>query len=206
VNITSLLVASRNEGKLRELRELLTELPFVLLGLEDFPGIETIPETGSTFLANASLKASGYARQSGVLTLADDSGLIVDALDGRPGVHSARYAGEDASDAARVDKLLKEMEHLEISKRTARFVSVTAIAASDGLILNASEGICEGHIALEPRGSHGFGYDPIFIPETYNLTFAELAPQIKNRLSHRARSLNGTRDFLLALTGASDDS
>lgn len=202
----SLLVATRNKGKLRELKELLSDLPFVLLSLEDFPGIETIPETGSTFLANASLKASGYARQAGVLTLADDSGLVVDALGGRPGVFSARYAGEDTSDAGRVDKLLAEITHIEISKRTARFVSVTAIAASDGLILNASQGICEGHIALEPRGAHGFGYDPVFLPETYNLTFAELTPQIKNQLSHRARSLKGTRDFLRALTGASNGS
>lgn len=203
---TSLLVATLNKGKLRELQELLSDLPFVLLSLEDFPGIETIPETGSTFLANASLKASGYARQAGVLTLADDSGLVVDALGGRPGVYSARYAGEDTSDAARVDKLLDEIRDTEISKRTARFVSVTAIAASDGLVLNASQGICEGHIALEPRGAQGFGYDPVFLPETYNLTFAELTPQIKNQLSHRARSLKGTRDFLLALTAASDGS
>ena len=203
---TSLLVATLNKGKLRELKELLSDLPFVLLSLEDFPGIETIPETGSTFLANASLKASGYARQAGVLTLADDSGLVVDALGGRPGVYSARYAGEDTSDAARVDKLLDEIRDTEVSKRTARFVSVTAIAASDGLILNASQGVCEGHIALEPRGAQGFGYDPVFLPEAYNLTFAELTPQIKNQLSHRARSLKGTRDFLLALTAASDGS
>ena len=203
---TSLLVATLNKGKLRELKELLSDLPFVLLSLEDFPGIETISETGSTFLANASLKASGYARQAGVLTLADDSGLVVDALEGRPGVYSARYAGEDTSDAARVDKLLDEIRDTEVSKRTARFVSVTAIAASDGLILNASQGVCEGHIALEPRGAQGFGYDPVFLPEAYNLTFAELTPQIKNQLSHRARSLKGTRDFLLALTAASDGS
>ena len=203
---TSLLVATLNKGKLRELKELLSDLPFGLLSLEDFPGIETIPETGSTFLANASLKASGYARQAGVLTLADDSGLVVDALGGRPGVYSARYAGEDTSDAARIDKLLADIGHLEISKRTARFVSVTAIAASDGLILNASQGVCEGHIALEPRGARGFGYDPVFLPEAYSLTFAELTPQIKNQLSHRARSLKGTRDFLLALTAASDGS
>lgn len=199
----SLLVATRNEGKLRELRQLLTDLPFVLFGLDDFPAIEPVSETGSTFVENASLKASGYARQAGILTMADDSGLEVDALGGNPGVLSARYAGEAASDGARVVKLLAQLSNIELSKRTARFVSAIAIAGSDGLILNVSLGICEGQIALAPRGTLGFGYDPVFIPRTYNSTFAELEPEIKNQISHRARALQGARDYLQALTGAS---
>ena len=198
-----LLVATRNEGKLQELRELLAELPLQLLGLNDFPEIETVPETGDTFVENASLKASGYARQAQVLTLSDDSGLEVDLLGGAPGVFSARYAGEAASDAARVDRLLAELSSVEAPKRSARFVSVVVIANGEGRVLSVSQGICEGHIAFAPRGENGFGYDPIFLPRGYNLTFAELAPSVKNRISHRAQALNSARDYLLTLTGAS---
>jgi XTP/dITP diphosphohydrolase len=201
--IRSLLVATRNYGKHLELQELLAELPLALISLDDFSDIESVPETGSTFVENASLKASGYARQTGALTLADDSGLVVDALEGEPGVHSARYAGEAASDAGRIDKLLAQLTNIALSERTARFVSAIAIAGSDGLILNISLGICEGHIALAPRGMQGFGYDPVFIPEKYNATFAELELGIKNQISHRARALESTRVYLQALTGGS---
>lgn len=199
----SLLVATRNEGKLRELRQLLADLPLVLFGLEDFPTIQTIPETGLTFVENASLKASGYAMQIHILTLADDSGLEVDALEGAPGVLSARYAGEAASDDVRINKLLAELSNVEVGNRSARFVSAIAIASSEGLVLNVSNGICEGHIAFAPQGEHGFGYDPVFIPLGYASTFAELATSVKNRISHRARALQCARDYLRALTSAS---
>ena len=199
----SLLVATRNEGKLQELRQLLADLPLSLLGLDDFPTIQTVAETGLTFVENSSLKASGYATQVHSLTLADDSGLEVDALDGAPGVLSARYAGEAASDAVRVEKLLAELSSIGVENRSARFVSAIAIASSEGSILNVSEGTCEGHIDFAPQGEHGFGYDPVFIPCGYDLTFAELAPSVKNRISHRARALQGARDYLRALTSAS---
>jgi len=174
----------------------------VLLGLDDFPAVQTVPETGLTFVENASLKASGYARQVHILTLADDSGLEVDALGGAPGVLSARYAGAAVSDAVRIDKLLAELRGIEVVNRSARFVSAIAIASSAGSIMNISQGTCEGHIDLAPHGEHGFGYDPVFIPRGHTSTFAELAPSVKNVISHRARALQGALDYLRALTGA----
>ena len=198
-----LLVATRNKGKLQELRQLLADFPLRLLGLDNFPTIQTVPETGLTFVENASLKASGYATQGHILTLADDSGLEVDALGGAPGVLSARYAGEAASDAVRTDKLLAELSGLAAGNRSARFVCAIAIASSEGSILSVSQGTCEGHIDLAPHGDHGFGYDPVFIPTGYTSTFAELARSVKNRISHRARALEGALDYLSALTGAS---
>lgn len=199
----SLLVATRNEGKLRELCQLLAEVPLELLGLDDLPAVQTVPEIGLTFIENASLKATGYATQLHLLTLADDSGLEVDALGGAPGVLSARYAGESASDAVRIDKLLAELTNIERGKRKARFVSVIAISNSEGSILNVSTGTCEGQIDLAAHGEHGFGYDPVFIPRGYTSTFAELAASVKNRISHRARALQGALDYLRALTSGS---
>ncbi len=195
-----LVIATRNQGKLLELRALIRELPFVLLDLNSFPSVQTIPETGATFVENASLKAAGYALQIHELTLADDSGLEVEALGGAPGVRSARYAGDGASDAERVDKLLSELSHLKSPERTARFVSAIAIADREGAMLNLSEGVCEGHIAEIPRGSNGFGYDPVFIPRGFDRTFAELPPPLKDRISHRGKALQAATDFLRCLT------
>lgn len=200
-----LLVATRNVGKLEELWRLLGDLPFVLYGLDRFQGIEGIRETGESFPQNASLKAVGYATQTRLLTLADDSGLEVDALGGGPGVFSARYGGERASDEERVNKLLVELSSVEPPDRGARFVSAVAIASSDGRILNLSVGTCDGNIGFAPHGSAGFGYDPIFIPIGYQQTFAELNPEIKNQISHRAHALVGAREFLRSLTIASSD-
>src|SRR6185295_3565481 len=167
----TLLIATRNRGKLKEIKKLLEDLPFNIVDLSQFPSIETVEESGDTFADNASLKATGYARQAGVLTLADDSGLMVDALDGAPGVHSARYAGEGASDNERTEKLLRALTDVPQSQRGARFVSVIAIAQNEGKAVNMSMGECKGEIAREPRGDGGFGYDPIFIPEGSTLTF-----------------------------------
>ena len=199
-----LLLATSNEGKCRELRRLLSDLPMSLLDLRDLPTCKPITETGSTFVENASSKASGYATQSKLLTLADDSGLEVDALGGAPGVRSARYAGEQASDAQRIDALLAALAHVEGPMRSARFVSAVVIADAKGEILKISIGRCEGRIALAPRGAEGFGYDPLFIPDGYDLTFAELKPEIKNQISHRARALTRARAYLQALTAASN--
>ena len=202
-SLQSLLVATRNKDKLKELRHLLRDLPFALYDLTAFPGVQTVQETGKTFVENASLKAMGYAAQTRLLTLADDSGLIVDALGGAPGVLSARYAGKSAADGERTTKLLAELSTVQVPKRTARFVSAVAVANSDGKILNVFSGTCEGQIAFAPEGSGGFGYDPIFIPDGYDMTFAELKPQIKNRISHRACALSDAREFLRTLTIAS---
>ena len=201
----TLLLATRNRGKLKEIKKLLDDLPFNIVDLSRYPSIEIVEESGDTFAANACLKASGYARQAAVLTLADDSGLIVDALDGAPGVHSARYAGERASDGERTEKLLRALAEVPPSQRGARFVSVIAIAQNEGKIVNMSFGECKGAIAREPRGYGGFGYDPIFIPEGFTLTFAQLEAAEKNRISHRARALSKAAGFLRALTAASRD-
>ena len=201
----TLLIATRNCGKLKEIKKLLEDLPFKIVDLSQYPSIETVEESGDTFADNASLKASAYAYQAGVLTLADDSGLMVDALEGAPGVHSARYAGERASDSERTEKLLQALADVPQSQRGARFVSVIAISQNDGKIVNVSVGECKGQIANEPRGNGGFGYDPIFIPESSTLTFGQLEAAEKNRISHRARALSKAAAFLRALTAASRD-
>jgi len=200
IRAQSLVVATRNEGKLEELRQLLDDLPLELYGLADFSNVETVPETGETFIENASLKAAGYATQTGLLTLADDSGLEVDALGGAPGIRSARYAGEGASDADRTARLLAELSTIPAAKRSARFVSAVALANSEGQILNVAVGTCNGHIDFGPHGSGGFGYDPVFIPSGYDKSFGELRSVIKNQISHRARALSGAREFLRTLT------
>ena len=198
-----LLIATSNKGKRAEIQQLLSDLPFSLFDLRNLPAIRPIAETGATFVENASLKAIGYAAQTDLLTLADDSGLEVDALGGAPGVRSARYTGESASDTDRVEALLAALAFVDESKRSARFVSAVVIADSNGEILNISVGECEGRIAFATRGDGGFGYDPVFIPNGGDLTFAELKPEIKNQISHRARALAATRAYLLALTAAS---
>ena len=201
----TLLIATRNRGKLKEIKTLLDNLPVKIIDLSQYPSIETVEESGGTFTDNATLKASGYARQAGVLTLADDSGLMVDALDGAPGVHSARYAGEGASDGERTAKLLRDLADVPQGQRTARFISVIAIAQNDGKIVNVSLGECEGQISAEPLGAGGFGYDSIFIPGGSTLTFAQMESAEKDRISHRARALSKAAAFLSALTAASRD-
>ena len=198
-----LLVATRNRGKLKELRELLRVLPIVLRSLDDYPGVVEIAETGATFTENAFLKATGYATETHLLAIADDSGLEVDALGGAPGVFSARYAGQGAADAQRVTKLLAALSDIPTPQLTARFVCAVAIANPEGRILHLSIGKCAGKISFEPRGSAGFGYDPIFIPNGYERTFAELPAEIKNQISHRAKALLSARDFLRTLTAPS---
>jgi XTP/dITP diphosphohydrolase len=200
MSLHQLLIATRNQAKLQELRDLLQERPFDLGDLSSFPAIQTVAETGSTFAKNAELKAAGYAEQAGVMTIADDSGLEVQALGGRPGVLSARYAGAGASDSDRVDKLLSELSNVPASNRGAQFVSAVAIANGEGEILNISIGVCTGRIADAPRGANGFGYDPVFIPDGFGETFAELPSNVKNQISHRARALKGAAEFLRSLT------
>lgn len=187
-NNFQILIATKNSGKILELKELLGDLPIKLLSLKDFPDVVEAAETGATFAENAAIKARGYALQTGVFALADDSGLEVAALGGAPGIYSARYAGENASDAARIEKLLKEMSVTRTENRAARFVCAMAFADKNGEILYTSEEFCEGTIAFEPRGKNGFGYDPVFIPSGFNETFGELSEAIKQKISHRGRA------------------
>lgn len=193
-----LLIATSNAGKLRELRSLLVDLPLELLSLTDFPNIESVEETGSTFTENASLKASGYACQARVLTLGDDSGLVVDALRGGPGVHSARYLDPDVTYPERIASLLAELESFADPDRTARFVCAMTLASGGGEIVFATERGCHGRIDKAPRGSGGFGYDPIFVPDGFDQTFAELPAETKNRISHRGLALAAVREFLVS--------
>jgi XTP/dITP diphosphohydrolase len=193
-----LLVATNNPGKVREYEALLKGLPLTLT----YPAREGIDieveETGSTFAENARLKAAAYARASGLWTLADDSGLEVDAVGGEPGTRSARYAGQGASDEDRYCLLLSKLEGVPWERRTARFRCVIAVARPQGEIRTA-DGICEGVIAFEPKGEHGFGYDPVFYMPEHDQTMAELKPEVKNRISHRARAAEGARRILQEL-------
>jgi XTP/dITP diphosphohydrolase len=200
---TELLIATGNAGKLREICTLLGDFPLTLLSLADFPRIEKVAEIGSTFAENAALKALGYAQESGVLTLADDSGLEVDALAGAPGVRSARYLGENVSYADRISALLKALKDVENDKRSARFVCALVIASSNQEILYTTQATCEGRIADAPRGSFGFGYDPVFMPHGFSQTFGELSADIKNEISHRGRALMKARQFIASLTASS---
>ena len=197
-NFPSLLLGTRNAGKVSEIELILADVPWRLRSLQDLPDIPTPAEIGDTYAANAIIKAHFYARETGVTALADDSGLEVEALGGAPGVLSARYAGEGASDADRRRLLLSQLANVPLDDRTARFVCAVAIAAPDGHVMNVSEGICSGRIIFEPRGTGGFGYDPLFVPDGFDQTFAELADSIKNQISHRARALLKTREFLLS--------
>ncbi len=198
----TLVMATRNPGKVREMAELLQDLGVRLLSLLDFPGLPDIPEEGATFAENAEFKARTVARLTGLPALADDSGLEVEALEGRPGVFSARYAADRSgtqppSDEDNWRKLLEELQEVPPKRRGARFVCEIALARPDGRLLTA-RGELQGVIAQEPRGSQGFGYDPVFWVPEYQATVAELAPAVKNRISHRGRALEKLKTLLAA--------
>jgi XTP/dITP diphosphohydrolase len=192
-----LLIATRNRGKVREVESLLGEMRLPLRSLAEFPATTEVEETGATFAENAAIKAQAYAAQTGCWTLADDSGLEVEALNGTPGVLSARYGGPNATDAERIERLLDALARTGDRLRRARFVSVIALADGSSNLLHLFTGTCEGHIAQEPRGSGGFGYDPVFIPDGYEQSFGELPAEIKQQISHRARALRAALPFLL---------
>jgi XTP/dITP diphosphohydrolase len=191
----TLLIGTGNQGKLREIRKILGYVPF---GLRDANDLDAPEETGDSYTANAIAKAQYYANATGLWALADDSGLEVEALDGGPGIFSSRYAGDNATDADRRALLIAELATNQNRSRRARFVCVVAVAAPDQTVLKVAEGFCEGVIAPAPRGTGGFGYDPLFVPDGYELTFAELPEAVKNRLSHRGRALAQVKEFLLA--------
>ena len=190
-----LLIATNNPGKVREYDDLLQGLGLELCGLADMGIDRQVDETGHTFDENARLKAQAYSQASQLLTLADDSGLQVTILGGAPGVHSARYAGPGASDADRIHKLLAALDGVPWDGRAARFRCVIALAWPDGH-LETFEGQCEGVIALQPRGTNGFGFDPVFYLPEFGCTMAELPMDVKNRISHRARAAALVRERL----------
>lgn len=183
---TILVLATRNQGKTAEIKALLKDHPIDIRNLDDFGPIPPIEEDGATFEENAYKKASLTARYLGYATLADDSGLVVEALNGAPGVHSARYAGENATDAQRCHQLLTALENSD--NRKAHFACVISVAVPTGAALTY-EGRCEGQITREPAGSNGFGYDPVFLCPELNKTFAQMKMQEKSRYSHRGKAL-----------------
>lgn len=197
----SIVLATGNPGKIRELRELLRDIPFELKSLSDFDDIKEVEETGSTFRENAVIKACGFAQQTRLVSLADDSGLEIEALGGAPGVESARFAGAGAGYDVKIAKLLGLLDESGDTERRARFVCVMALSDSSGRVIHAVEGICAGSIAHSPRGNIGFGYDPIFVPDGFDQTFSELGDDVKQRISHRARATELIIRYLLHFTG-----
>ena len=191
-----LVLATRNQGKVREISEILEDQSGIeLLSLRNYPNAPSVVEDGKTYEENAIKKAATLAEYTGHLTISDDSGLEVDALDGVPGVHSARYAGEDASDQDRIVKLLDVLQAVPDDRRSARFICAVAIA-EPSIQAQVVRGVCEGRIICAPRGLGGFGYDPIFVPVGYSETFAELGDEVKNQISHRAKALGKARKLL----------
>ena len=190
------VVATRNRGKLAEIRELLSRLDVTVEALDHYSDAPDPEETGATFRENAVIKAVAAASFTGEVAVADDSGLVVDALGGAPGVMSARYGGNGASDQEKYEKLLAQMAGVPDAERTARFVCVVAVASPDGSISSA-DGVVEGTIACAPRGTGGFGYDPVFLIPELGMTFGELPPATKNAMSHRARALAGAEPLIL---------
>jgi len=190
-----LVLATYNLDKKKEIEKLLSDLPIKILSLSDFPQLPKVEEKGKSFEENAVRKAIFYAKKTGFLCLSDDSGLIVEYLNGKPGVYSARFAGKNATYRKNNEKLLSLLKGVPYKKRKAKFVCCIALADKKGLI-KIVKGTCSGRIAYEIRGKYGFGYDPVFIPLGYNKTFAELGEKIKNEISHRSRALRKIKRFM----------
>lgn len=191
-----ILVATKNEGKLQEFEDLLQELEIEWLGLTAVGITDDVEETGTTFYENACLKAQAYAQKTGLMTLADDSGLVVDALAGVPGVKTARFGGPGLTSEDRYRLLLQKLEGVPPPERTARFCCSIVVASGDGRVLASSEGVCEGIIAQTPRGDGGFGYDPIFFLPQKGKTMAELLPDEKHKISHRGQAIKNIKRWL----------
>jgi XTP/dITP diphosphohydrolase len=192
-----LAIASHNTHKLRELARICADWPvtWVTVAVHDPADFPDVEETGATYLENALLKAHATAGSLGIAAIADDSGIEVDALGGKPGPRSARYAGEDASDEQNLELLMSALKGIPAAGRTARYRCVAAVALPDGATLHA-EGMCEGTLMARRRGERGFGYDPIFVPEGWEETMAELSDDQKDRISHRGRAFRAVRELL----------
>ncbi|MBA2495398.1 MAG: XTP/dITP diphosphatase [Acidobacteria bacterium] len=199
-----LLAATKNAGKIKELKASLSNLHIRFRDLSEFPNVIEVEETGADFAENAVLKAQFYALQTRMWALADDSGLEVKALDGAPGIFSARYAGENSTDGEKIAKLLQELNQIQ-EERCARFVCTIAISNEKGEIKFLANGVCAGKIALTPSGTNGFGYDPIFIPDGFEQTFGELSSKIKQKISHRAQAIKKINRYLRDFTVSSLD-
>ncbi len=198
-----LLVATHNSGKVDEFADMLTDLRVEWVSLKDVGVTIEVVEDGRTFRDNAWLKAIGYSRHAALITLADDSGLEVDALGGAPGLYTARYGGENLTHRQRYLYLLQQLENVPEAERTARFRCVIAVANGAGEMLAEAEGICPGRIALAPRGTHGFGYDPVFLPDgQHGRAMAELLPAEKHRLRHRGQAIAKLAPQLHNILGA----
>lgn len=195
-----IVLATKNQGKIKEMRALLAPLDIEVLSLADFAPIEDAEENGKTFCDNAIIKAKYYYAHTHVACLADDSGLEVDALDGRPGVYSARYSGENATDATNNAKLLGEMTDVAEDNRTARFRCSMALV--DGNTVLTADGVCEGIVLRELRGKGGFGYDPLFYVPRFKRTLAELTSDEKNAISHRGQAVRKMADKIAKLVRA----
>jgi XTP/dITP diphosphohydrolase len=189
------IIATKNPGKAREFEHIFAPRGIMVKTLLDFPEIEDVEETGISFEDNAILKAESVAEQLNRVVIGDDSGLVVDALDGSPGIYSARYAGEQKDDQANIDKVLAELQGVPEEDRTARFYCALAVAIPEGKTMTVS-GTCEGLILAERRGSNGFGYDPIFFVPEKGLAMAELSSDEKNKISHRANALKELESIL----------
>lgn len=196
-----LMLGTRNRKKREEIVEILGDLPLEFGDLHDRPDVPEVEETGTTFEANALLKAEAVARATGAWTLAEDSGLVVPGLNGRPGVYSARYAGKQGDDDANNARLLAELAPLPADRRAAYYVCVAALADPTGEVRATAEGQCHGVIITEARGTGGFGYDPLFLIPEFHKTFGELSPRVKHALSHRARALARLRPAVIRLLG-----
>ncbi len=191
----SVIIATKNKGKAKEFERLFSKHDMEVKTLIDFPDVPDIEETGETFEENAIIKAEAIAELSGSYVVADDSGLVIDALDGRPGVFSARYAGAEKNDEDNIDKVLSEMNGVTEKDRTARFYCALAMAGPDFETFTVN-GTCEGLILNERRGSEGFGYDPIFFLRSEGKTMAEMSPARKNELSHRAAAMKNLEPYI----------
>ncbi|KAF0823373.1 XTP/dITP diphosphatase [Cytobacillus firmus] len=199
------IIATKNAGKAREFERMFKPLGYEVKTLLDYPDFQDVEETGSTFEENAILKAEAVSKALGRMVIADDSGLIIDALGGKPGIYSARYAGEEKNDQKNMDKVLDELESIPDHKRQARFYCALAIA-SPGKTTATVAGTCEGHILKEKRGTYGFGYDPIFFAEEKNKAMAELMPEEKSQISHRANALQKLEELLPSFVAGAENS
>ncbi|GLB58415.1 XTP/dITP diphosphatase [Cytobacillus sp. NCCP-133] len=196
------IIATKNSGKAREFERMFKPLGYRVKTLLDYPDFQDVEETGSTFEENAILKAETVSKAFGTMVIADDSGLMADALGGKPGIYSARYAGEDKNDQKNINKVLEEMESIPDNSRQARFYCALAIAAPGKDTITVS-GTCEGYVLREQKGTHGFGYDPIFFAEEKGKAMAELMPEEKSQISHRAKALKKLEEVLPSfLSGA----
>lgn len=189
-----IFIASKNKGKINEIKSFLNPFGYEIFSLHDVHGIDDIPETGSTFEENALIKAKAVYDAVKIPVLSDDSGLMVDYLKNKPGVYSARYAGDNSSDEKNTGLLLQNLNGVTENNRKAHFKCV--IVLFDGVNERFFEGVCNGRISFEPKGNNGFGYDPVFIPDGYDKTFAELPSEIKNKISHRGLALRSLIKFI----------